>query len=360
VTAIHQFVPSLAPRDAISGHALAIQQTLRDVGFQSEIYALEAKAEYQKRAKRYDRFRGARRGEPTWLLYHHSVGTPVADFVRDRAEPLIVDYHNITPASLFTYWEPLVVDKLAGGRRQLQALAPRARLGIADSAYNAREMHDVGYEDPRVVPIFFDTHGLERPSDLEVEQRRSARKAEGGADWLFVGRIAPNKCQHDVVKAFAVYRRFHDPKARLALVGGTSSHGYETALVKFIDELELHDAVELTGSVSDEALAAYYRTSDVMVVCSEHEGFCVPLLEAMHFGVPVVAHSAAAVPETLGDGGLLLPTKNPFSVAAAVDRVVNDGALHAQLAEAGRTRLDAFALARSRTALLDALTSVVT
>ncbi|MGQ0823997.1 MAG: glycosyltransferase [Actinomycetota bacterium] len=358
MTAIHQFVPSLAPRDAISSHTLAIQRALRDVGFGSEIYALEAKGEYRKRAKKYGSFRGNRRAEPTLLLYHHSVGSPVAEYVANRPEPLIVDYHNITPVSLFVHWEPLVVDKLAGGRRQLQSLASRARLGLADSSYNAQEMDDAGYEHTRVVPILLDFNALEREPDVPTAGRLAERKAAGGADWLFVGRISPNKSQHEVLKAFHTFRRTYDARARLSLVGGTYSHCYEMALRNFIDALGLTDAVELTGSVSDAALAAYYRNADVMVVCSEHEGFCVPLLEAMHYGVPVVAHAAAAVPETLQHGGLLLPTKNPCTVAAAVDRVLTDAPLRAQLIAAGRDRLAAFDLARSRAALLDAIGTV--
>jgi glycosyltransferase involved in cell wall biosynthesis len=326
---------------------------LRDAGYRSEIYALEAKDEFRKLAQPYRSF-GNRRspnGEETWLLYHSSVGSPVADFVAQRPEPLLVDYHNITPPSFFVRWEPVVAGALSLGRRQLARLAAQTQLGLADSAYNAGELTDFGYSPTAVVPILLDITALDRtsPDPALLERLRSARR-RGGAAWLFVGRLAPNKAQHDVVKAFAAYRRFHDPQARLHLVGGSSSHSYLIAL---------RDAVELAGPVSDEALRAYYEGTDVLVVCSEHEGFCVPLLEAMHRGLPIVAYASTAVPETVGDAALVLPTKRPSTVAAAVARVLDDERLRGRLVDAGTARLAEFSVERSREKLLDAVVPVV-
>ncbi len=174
-----------------------------------------------------------------------------------------------------------------------------------------------------------------------------------------MGRVAPNKAQHDVVKAFAWYRRVFDAGASLTLVGGVSAGSYWSALERFVDELGLSGAVRLAGSVSDGELEGLYRSADVFVCLSEHEGFCVPLLEAMAHGVPVVALGAAAVPETLGDAGLVLESKRPPLVAEAVARVMGDDALRRGLVEAGRHRLEHFSLARSRQTLLDALQPIL-
>jgi glycosyltransferase involved in cell wall biosynthesis len=358
VTAIHQFVPTLAPRDAVGTHYLAIQATLRDAGYASDIYAFEAKDEFRKRARPYRDYRGGKRGEETWLLYHSSVGSPVAEFVMTRAEPLLVDYHNITPPSFFLRWEPYVVGQLQLGRRQLATLAPRCRLGLADSAFNASELEAMGCPRTDVLPIMLDIATLDRrPDPLVAAQVEAARGRS--AQWLFVGRIAPNKAQHDLIKAFAAYREYFDGDARLRLVGGSSSHAYETALRAFVDALGLGGAVEFTGPVSDGALAAYYERSDVLVVCSEHEGFLVPLLEAMHHGLPVVAYASSAVPETLGDAGLLLDSKRPVPVAAAVDRVLHDDALRSAMIAAGKARLAHFDISRTRQKLLDVVAAVV-
>jgi glycosyltransferase involved in cell wall biosynthesis len=359
VTAIHQFVPTLAPRDAVGTHYLAVQEALRDAGYTSDIYALEAKDELRRHAKPYRAFTGGRSGEDTWILYHSSVGSPVGDFVLERSEPLLLDHHNITPASFFQAWEPSVVGVLNLGRRQLARLAPRAVLGLADSTFNAQELEDMGVADTRVVPIMLDVASLDHERDPEVVERIGKAKGDGGTDWLFVGRIAPNKAQHDVVKAFAAYRRFHDPAARLHLVGATSAHRYETTLREFIAALELERAVNLTGPVSAAALSSYYEACDVFVVCSEHEGFLVPLLEAMHHQLPVVAFASSAIPETLGGAGLLLDTKHPLTVAAAVERVVVDRSLRDAMVRAGVARLAEFDVAHSRRKLLDALAPVV-
>jgi glycosyltransferase involved in cell wall biosynthesis len=293
-------------------------------------------------------------------MYHSSVGSPVADFVAGRDEPVIVDYHNITPAPFFERWEPAVAGALMKGRRQLAELEVRTELGIADSAFNAQELDELGYRRTAVVPILLDVATLDAaPPDAATQGRLSDARAAGGADWLFVGRLAPNKAQHDLVKAFAAYRRLYDDRARLHLVGGSSSHQYESALTAFVDALDVGDAVEITGGVSAGALTAYFETADVYVSVSEHEGFCVPLLEAMHHRVPIVAYAAAAVPETLGDAGLLLDAKDAFTVATAVQRVVADAALRTQMIEAGLARLREFDIDKSRRKLLDAIAPVV-
>jgi glycosyltransferase involved in cell wall biosynthesis len=220
---------------------------------------------------------------------------------------------------------------------------PRAAFSIADSGFNARDLEDAGYSDPAVVPILLDfTHFTDTP-DPDVMARINAEQAHGGSDLLFVGRLAPNKCQHDLVKVLATLRASVDPMARLRLVGGAELVTYESALRELAAGLGPAGAVEITGSVSPGALAAYYATADVFVSVSEHEGFCVPLLEAMAHDVPVVAYGAGAVPETLGAGGVLLPDKAPALVAAAVARVARDRGLRDTLVSAGRAQLATFA-----------------
>jgi glycosyltransferase involved in cell wall biosynthesis len=173
--------------------------------------------------------------------------------------------------------------------------------------------------------------------------------------WLFVGRLAPNKAQHDLLKALSVYRRVFDPEARLRLVGGSSSHAYATALVDFITALQLEDAVELCGEVTDAELAAHYRAADVFVSASDHEGFCIPLLEAMHHRLPIVAYGSSAIPETLGGAGLCLASKEPTVLAAAIHRVAHDRVLREALVAAGLRRLADFDLATDKRRMAEAV-----
>ena len=191
------------------------------------------------------------------------------------------------------------------------------------------------------------------PTLLTALEARKA--AEGGADWLFVSRLLPHKGQHDLIKAFAAYRLAYDPAARLTLVGAAGSARYAEALADFVADLALDDAVAFTGSVSDAELAARYRVADVYTSASAHEGFGVPLVEAMAHGVPIVALASSAVPETVGTAGILLPSAEPAAFAAAVHRVTTDPALAAALTAAGRARLAELDAATTGRRLVDAV-----
>ena len=338
---------------------MRVRTTLRSAGYSSEIYAMDARGELSREAKPFQTFGGSRNGEPTWLVYHSSIGSPIADFVAARPEPLIVDYHNITPASFFDRWEPGLAVYLRAGRRQLRRLAPRTTLGIADSAYNAGELDELGFRRTGVVPILFDRTDLHVDVAEAARERLASERPEGSSTWLFVGQVGPHKAQHDIVKAFAIYRRDHDANARLRIVGRSMCPAYTRALGAYVEALGLADAIDITGSVTDAVLGAHYATADVFVCLSEHEGFCVPLLEAMHHGLPVVAYRAGAVPETMGAGGLGLDSKDPLTVATAVARVMSDASVRTALVRAGHDRVGFFDLARSETTLREAVASVV-
>jgi glycosyltransferase involved in cell wall biosynthesis len=348
--AVHQFIPTWEP-SAVGWHAFEIRRALLDAGIDSEVFTDESLPGLPMDAHGFLEYGTsfAARSDDV-LLYHSAVGSRVAQFVGARAERLIVDYHNITPPEYFADWEPLIASNLELGRDQLVGLGSRVLLGLADSSFNAGELVGCGFGAVTVVPILLDVDALVRSASVGVRW-----PGGDGARWLFVGRVAPNKAQHDVVKAFAWYRRVFDASASLVLVGGASSGSYWVALQRFVAELGLADAVRLAGSVRAEELEGLYRSADVFVCLSEHEGFCVPLLEAMAHDVPVVAFDAAAVGETLGDAGVLLDTKRPAFVAEAVARVLGDTGLRRALVEAGRCRVQLFDLARSRRKLLDAL-----
>jgi glycosyltransferase involved in cell wall biosynthesis len=373
VTAVHQFVPVFAARSAIGNHVEEVARTLGAAGLTGDIWVTSAPRADRRRVRDWHQYPGRVQGEPTWILYQLSTGSPMADYLRQREEPTLINYHNVTPPSMLYPWEPALVPTLVDGRRQLGELAGGAALGIAVSQFNGAELVEAGYRRLAVVPVLVDFEALGAPRDLGLERRLDAGKRDGGVDWLFVGRLSPNKCQHQIVKALWVYRRWYDPKARLWLVGGSTSPRYAAALQQFVDALGLSDAVTLTGSVPQAALVSYYRRADVFVCLSEHEGFCVPLLEAMWHRVPVVALGATAVPETLGAAGLLLPfvapgqgqvmpgarpgsgQPGPGVVAAAVRAVVGDGALRDSLVARGVERIEQFSLDRTRRLFTDVI-----
>jgi glycosyltransferase involved in cell wall biosynthesis len=355
VAAIHQFIPTFAPWDAIGTHARELRRLVRGLGLESDIYCDVATGSGRGESQHYRAFTGQGSNGPVWLLYQLSTGSVVADFVRRRPEPKLVNYHNVTPAPLFAPWEPHVGVELEDGRRQLAELAPVTELAVADSGYNQAELVEAGYRPTTVAPVLVDLDAFDRDVDAgALDELRRAKKG-GGSDWLFVGRVSPNKCHHDLIKALAAYRRLYDPHARLHLVGGSSSHAYWTTLQRFVAALGLTEAVRLTGAVPLSVLSAHFRAADVFVCLSEHEGFCVPLLEAMHHRLPIVAFGAAAVPETLAGAGVALDRKDPVTVAAAVHRVLDDDALRSALVGAGTARLGDFGLERTRARWLEVL-----
>jgi glycosyltransferase involved in cell wall biosynthesis len=356
VTRVDQLLPRLAARDAIGAHALHVRAVLRDAGIDSDIYAAEWDADVAGDVTHFSAYPD---DPATWLLYHASVGSHVGEWFRGRRSGRLLDYHNVTPHEFFDPWAPEIAGLLVSGRHQLADLAPEARAGIADSHFNELELRAAGCDDTAVVPVMVDVaRGTSAVDDALLGELRAGKR---GADWVFVGRVAPNKAHDELLKAFAVYRRAYDADARLWMVGGESSVHYRVALERFIDSAGLRGAAFVTGSVGDGALGAYYEAADVFVCVSHHEGFCVPVLEAMAHDVPVVARATAAVPETVGDAGVLVPPGAPRAeIAAAVWEVVSRPRVRDALVAAGRRRVDHFSLARTGARLLDALTPVVT
>jgi glycosyltransferase involved in cell wall biosynthesis len=366
MVAIHQVLPVFSRRDAIGHHTIAVRQALQDMGIESEIIAGEVNpgAGHGARTVRDLEGRKGRRllsGGPTWLLYHASTGSAVADWLAARPEPRLLDYHNITPAELMGPWEQAVGTELEHGRRQLAELAPLTDWAFADSGYNEQELIGLGYRRTAVVPILLDpTRFVGNVDEAALVQLQQRQKASGGVDWLMVSRLLPHKAQHDVIKAFAAYRQAYDGAARLYLVGAIGSSRYADALVDFVDALGLTDSVYFTGSVTPGQLEAHYRAAHVYVALSDHEGFGVPLLEAMAHDLPVITYASSAVPETVGDGGLLLQDKDPVVVAATVQRVVADERLRTLLISAGQSRLSRFSLAASTARLGEVIQRVLT
>jgi glycosyltransferase involved in cell wall biosynthesis len=343
---VDQVIPSLASRDAIGVSSLNLRDGLRAAGIDSDIYYGSFTPDVEGEGRPVIELGRATRGR--WLLYQASIGSPVYDILAARSEPKLVNYHNITPAALLRDWEPNVAYEVALGRTQLARLAPESRFAVADSAFNESELVGLGYKGTAVVPLLIDMQSKsDEPDPALARLLAERRERDGGADLLYVGKISPHKAPHDLVKMLDVLRRTYDSAARLHLVGSPLGETYEPALRAFIEELGLGDAVFLPGSVSGAELEAYFRAADVFVMASDHEGFCVPIAEAMGHGTPIVAYGVTAVPETVGGAGLVLPDKSALPFAAAVGRVLGDPRLREVLSAAGRERAAGFDLAAS-------------
>lgn len=352
VTAVHQFVPMLAPRDAIGAHTLRVRHLLRRLGLHSEIFVAGVHSDLADQVMDYRQFSSKFSDSATWIIYQSSIGSRLASVVAGLDVKKIVNYHSVTPAFLLELWDPKVAVLLAAGRSELKRLAPLSVAGVADSAYNKQEMEDVGYTSCSVAPPLIDMSNFEYAPDEKTLKKLKERDC---CLWLFVGRIVPNKAQHDLIKAFSVYRRLYDPNACLALVGGVFLPNYQLALENYAASLGISDAVIFTDSVTSSELSAYYKSADIFVCLSDHEGFCVPLLEAMYNKIPVVAYAQAAVGETVGEGGLLLEKKDPVLVATSVHKILSDKKLRDTLVSSGNAQLDKLSLAQNELRFIDAL-----
>lgn len=346
-------VVSAAPGDAVTRAAMELQPAFRAIGpsglFARYIHAdLEDTFEFLEALEA----RGSPRPEDDVIVFHASIGEPpVFAFLHERPERLVVNYHNVSPADAFREYDPAFAGLLEGGREEVARLAERAVLGLADSSFNAAELIDMGYPHVQVAPPVVDFDRLlSQHSPPELERRLAA--VTDGPVALFVGQLLPHKRPDFLLEMFHFLSTYLEPMAALVMIGAPRLPAYAGVIETAVSELNLQPVL-LPGAVDDRELAAWFRRADVFVTASEHEGFCMPLLEAMAFGVPVVAREYAAVPETVGGAGLVLPADaSPAVAAEAVARIVGDEPVRQGLMAAGRARVKGFDPARTRVAIL--------
>ncbi len=356
--AVHQFVPTLNPHDATGTHTLRLHEALRRAGWRSEIFAEAIHDDLAGLAFKHWTYPEHATTSDV-AIYQFSTSSAVSGYLLEHRVPLILDFHDFTTPELFAGWDTGSVERATRAGEELARLAPVALLGMTNSAFSERQLRRAGCRRTVVVPVLTDYGRPTAEPDRRVAAELSAGRAEGGADLLFVGRVVPSKAQHDLVKALWVYRRLYDRRARLHLLGGSSSYAYSKALLEFVQDLGLAGAVRMAGEVSDASLAAHFSAADVYLSLSAHEGFGVPLVEAMVAGVPVVTRAAGGVAETVSDAALLLRSGEPAEAAAAVHRVCTDARLRAVLIAAGRRRAAQLGEAGAADRILEAVASAV-
>jgi len=352
---IDQVVVSAVPGDAITGAAFEYRQLLRRVG-PSEIYAAHRDRALEREVHP---LRDYPDGDGSDLVIAHvSIGdVAVSRFLAGRRERTVVVYHNITPSEYFRPFDARFARLLQQGRVHLGDLRDRTTLALAVSEYNARELREAGYHDVRVVPLVVDPYRLRSVrSDPTVEQWMATRP---GPTVLFVGQVLPHKRHELLIEAFHVLATELVPEATLVLAGPMRLPAYEQVLRRLRRELALPNVL-FTGSITPEELVAYYRGASVFACASSHEGLCLPVLEAMAFDVPVTARATAALPETIGDAGLLLPdTDDPVLLAEAIALLIESADVREELTARGRDRVATqFEPDRARARFLEALLEV--
>ncbi len=351
---INQWVPAAHRGDAIGDSARRVRGMLRGQGHASDIFALTVDDDLRADVRPFADPE-ATRGDVT--IFHFALPSPMTSAFARLDGARVLQYHNITPAAFFAPYSPGLFRLASIGRQELASLVGHVDLALGDSEFNRRELEALGFAPTGVLPIAVDTGRITR-----APRRPALEKilGDGLINILFVGRIVPNKRIDDHIRLAEVYKRYVDSYYRFIFVGrydGVPAY-YAQVRALIAEYRMLPDRFWFTGPVPDEDLAAFYRWADAYVSLSEHEGFCVPLIEAMAADVPVLAYAAGAVPETLGGAGLLLAPKDLEVAAEMLGMLVYDRPLRARVLAGQRTRLKDFAPGRIEAQLTAALSAL--
>lgn len=352
---IDQLVIGAWPGDAITSMAFEIQSALAAVG-DSDVYGYRVHPDLKDRARP---MADLKHDPDRLLVYHASIGEPdVTRFLLRQEQPFVLVYHNITPARHFLSTRPDFAALLEWGRRELELIRPRVRLAIADSHFNADELVDLGYSDVRVVPAGIDPHRLLALAP-DPHTHHVLEGMGSGPIVLAVAQLLAHKRADLVVQVQHVLETYLSRDESTVLVGFPRT----AELVAAVDALRRRLGVRrlwMAGAVSERALATLYRRATSMVSTSEHEGFCLPAVEAMAFGVPVVARGFGALTDTIGPAGIVLPPDSGVcDIAEAVALLHDDPILRRHVVDAGYRRAAEFSRENCLATFLDHLVSAV-
>lgn len=338
---IVQVLTNFAFGDAIGNDVCALDTALKSMGYQTEIYA----EHIDKRIKRESVFlanRLIKLEKEDIIIYHLSTGTELNYKVAQNKARLLICYHNITPPEFFHGYSLRAEEACRQGLEAAKYLAKKAEYCWSDSEFNKKDLLTMGYQQKiDILPILIPFDDYKKQPNREIIRKYGE---DGVVNLLFTGRVAPNKKHEDIIRAFYYYKKYKNPKSRLFLIGGFDKKDrYFQKLQQYIEKLGLGaEDVIFPGHIKFDEILAYYHIADVFLCMSEHEGFCVPLVEAMYFDVPILAYAAAAVPETLCGSSMLLAQKDPVFAAKALGRLMQDESVRAAILERQRKRLQCF------------------
>ncbi len=323
--AIHQLVAGFTAGDAISNEALNLRALFRRWGYAAEIFCEPSHTGPALRREAYDIARATEIiGSDDIALLHFSIGSSVNDIFMSLACRKVLRYHNITPEHFFRGLQEEIARDLAWGRKQIRALSKTAAINIAVSQFNAQELIDFGYATVQVIPLVLNFGTINTRADRRVRRMLG----DGRVNILFVGRCAPNKRVEDALCAFYYFQKTVESNARFIHVGTFAGlERYQGLLAGYAHYLQL-DQVIFAGAVSERELAAYYEFAHLFLCMSEHEGFCIPLIESMAHNLPILAYAAGAVPETLDGAGVLVREKRWDYIAEMMGCLTRPGAFH--------------------------------
>ena len=332
---VHQIVAGFAHGDAISQEALIIRAFCRELGITSEIFAPHDRIASDAGGECHT-LEQLRDAPVDVLIGHYSTSSPFEDIWLNSPARKVMLYHNITPADFFVPFDAVMAAHLRTARERLPSIIRKVDAIWADSDFNASELRQLGASAVHVFQLVFDPRGLDNTTS-----GTGCRIARDLTNILYVGRIAPNKCIEELIAAFACYHRHINPASRLAIVGSERcAPSYFMMLRMYAAELGIAN-VCFERYVLPADLAAYYRAADLYICASRHEGYCLPLVEAMYKGVPVIARNTGGMPEAMGGAGILFDDLSATGLAALIDRVLTDQNLRQEVLKSQQTRVQA-------------------
>jgi len=335
---IHQILHGMYLTDAIANDAFEIQKVLRSFGYKSDIFAnmdyvcLECK----NRVYDYEKYKDYS-SPNNILIYHYATYSVVTDFVLNLPDKIILRYHNVTPHSYFELFNSNLKAEMKKGKDDVLRLREKVVLTIAVSEFNSLDLKVLGFSKIFVLPIVIDFERFNQEYSKEVLNKFQ----DEFINVIFVGRIAPNKKYEDLLKIFYYFNEIN-PNSRLILVGSYNfSIEYYHYLQNIIRFLDLSNVI-FTGTVPLSELISYYKVSDLFLCMSEHEGFCIPIVEAMYFGIPIIAYNSTGIPYTLKGSGVLIYKKKFQETAELMDIVIKDESIREKIVKGQSERLKDF------------------
>ncbi len=336
---IVQMLPTISYGDAIGNDVMALSDAIKGMGYETAVYAENIHPKIKSDLVRHISKRSEIK-EQDIILYHLSTGTKLNYELKTYPGRKIIIYHNITPPDFFNEYSENAVWLCAEGIKGMKVLAKEAAYCLADSSFNKKDLVIAGYQCKiDVLPILIAFADYEKEPERQIIQNYTD---DGYTNLLFTGRIAPNKKQEDIIRIFYQYQKHYNPKSRLFLVGSYEGmENYYYRLLDYADQLGVENVV-FTGHINFREVLAYYKIADAFVCMSEHEGFCVPLVEAMYFQIPILAYDSTAIAETLGGSGFLTHTKDPLLNAGILNYILEHPLVKQALVQNEKAKLKDF------------------
>ncbi|MDD5529139.1 MAG: glycosyltransferase [bacterium] len=338
---VDQFISSFYPKSAegaVFNDILEIQKTLREAGCISDIFTIDP--EKGSGAKFYSKYNYSSKNNI--VIYQYGEGSILTDFLIKLKTKKVLRYHGVTPPKFLKETSKSLLDTI-GGNKDTKLLIYEMNSSLATSEYTKTELRNFGFNNIHILPVFIDFNKYKKIPKAASKTNKNL---------IFVGRLVPNKKQEDIIKTFYYYHKIN-PKSNLFLIGEYKScPRYVDFLKKLVTDLELNKNVCLTGQITFDELVNFYGTSDIFICMSEHEGFCVPLLEAMYFNLPIIAYKSTAIPYTLENTGILINRKNYPEIAELINIILTDKKLCSEIIKKQNNRLKEFSLENTKNKLI--------